>query len=154
MIMHKAQTSKPLNGLRKKLILLLLMTSGAFAVDGAKVFEDNCKSCHLGTVTEGELKQHFKTGSIKAPPMVKIANRLKDSISINIPNDNAEEIHRFTVISFIKEYMKKPSWDYYMCDAPAINRFEVMPAQTQLTPEESQAVAEWIYDYFEGKVIR
>lgn len=138
----------------KKIIILLFLASGLFALDGAKVFEKNCKSCHLGMVTENELKQHFKNGTIKAPPMVKIANRLKDAININIPNDNAEEIHRFAVISYIKEYIKKPSWDYYMCDAPAINRFAVMPAQTHLNEEELQAVAEWIYDDFEGKVIK
>ena len=138
----------------KYIMILLFLASGLFAVDGAKVFEENCKSCHLSMLTEDELKQHFKNGTMKAPPMVRIANRLKSAININITNDNAEDIHRFTVISFIKEYIKKPSWNYYMCDAPAINRFEVMPAQTQLTPEESQAVAEWIYDYFEGKVIK
>ena len=135
----------------KKLTILLVLATGLFAVDGAKVFEDNCKSCHFGMITMAEFKPQFKAGNVKAPPMVEIASRLKKTITINARNDNAEEIHRFTVISFIKEYVKNPSWDYYMCDSPAINRFKVMPAQTHLSPEELQAVSEWIYDYFEDK---
>ena len=135
----------------KKLTILLLLASGLFGVDGAKVFEDNCKSCHFGMISVAEFMPQFKAGNVKAPPMVEIANRLKGTITINAKNDNTEEIHRFTVIAFIKEYLKAPSWDYYMCDSPAINRFKVMPAQTQLKEEESQAVAEWIYDYFEDK---
>ena len=138
----------------KKIMILLLLASGLFALDGEKVFNDNCKSCHFGMITKAELAQRFKAGEIKAPPMVEIAARLRNTITVNTKNDNADEIHRFTIISFIKEYMKNPSWDYYMCDSPAINRFDVMPAQTQLTPEESQAVSEWIYDYFEDKVVK
>lgn len=138
----------------KKIIIILLLASGLFALDGEKVFNENCKSCHFGMITMAEFKPQFKAGNVKAPPMVEIADRLKKTITINAKNDNAEEIHRFTVISFIKEYVKNPSWDYYMCDSPAINRFKVMPAQTHLTPEELQAVGEWIYDYFEGKVLK
>ncbi len=132
-----------------KIILSLFLSTGLFAIDGAKVFENNCKVCHLGMVSQAEFMSQIKT--VKAPPMVEISNRLKNIIVINAKNENEEEIHRFTVISFIKEYLKHPSWDYYACNDSAINRFEVMPAQSYLKEEESQAVAEWIYDYFEDK---
>lgn len=138
----------------RKIMILLLLISGLFALDGEKVFSENCKSCHFGMLSKAEFMQHFKAGEVKAPPMVEIASRLKNTITVNAKNDNADEIHRFTIIAFIKEYLKNPSWDYYMCDSPAINRFKVMPAQTHLTPEESQAVSEWIYDYFEDKELK
>ena len=133
----------------KKIAILLLLVSGLFAVDGAKVFEANCKACHLGMVSKVDFMKQIKT--VKAPPMVEISNRLRNMIVIEAKNENEEEIHRFTMVSFIKEYLKHPSWNYYACDDNAINRFEVMPAQTHLKEEESQAVAEWIYDYFEDK---
>jgi len=133
----------------KNLILTLLLSATLFGADGAKVFQNNCAACHLGMVSKADFMKQIK--SVKAPPMVEISNRLKSTIVIEAKNENDEEIHRFTVVAFIKEYLKNPSWNYYACDDNAINRFEVMPAQTQLKEEESQAVAEWIYDYFEDK---
>ncbi len=140
----------------KKILLLILVASALFAVEGKIIFEKNCTACHLGMVSMAEFKPLFKAGKIKAPPMVEIAAKIKASININPigDNDNAEDIHRFTVIAFIKNYVTHPSWDYYMCDSVAINRFKVMPAQTHLSDEELQAVSEWIYDYFEGKELK
>ena len=133
----------------KKIVILLVLASSLFAVDGAKVFENNCKVCHMGMVSKADFMAQIKT--VKAPPIVEVSHRLRNMIVINAKNENSEEIHRFTMISFIKEYLKHPSWDYYACDDSAINRFEVMPVQTHLKEDESQAVAEWIYDYFEDK---
>jgi len=83
--------------------------------------------------------------------MIEISHRLRNTIKINPHNENMEDIHRFTVIAFIKEYVKHPSFDYYMCDDAAVSKFDVMPAVKGLRDEELQAVAEWIYDYFEDK---
>jgi len=133
----------------KLLTVLTLLSLSLFAVDGQKVFDENCKACHVGTISKAELKAQFKT--MKAPPMVKISNRLKKAITIK---DDDEEVQRFVVVSFIKEYLKHPSWSYYLCDDPAINRFKVMPAQTHLSDAELQAVAEWVFDEFEDKEIK
>ncbi|MEN8147428.1 MAG: cytochrome c [Campylobacterota bacterium] len=130
----------------KTLTAILFLTLSLFAVDGQKVFEENCKACHLGMVSKADFKAQYKT--IKAPPMVVISNRLKNTITIK---DDDEEVHRFVVVSFIKEYLKRPSWSYYLCDDAAINRFDVMPAQTHLSDAELQAVAEWVFDEFEDK---
>ena len=130
----------------KKITALLLLSLSLFAIDGQKVFDENCKACHLGMVSKADFRAQYKT--IKAPAMVVISNRLKKAITIK---DEDEEVQRFVVISFIKEYLKRPSWSYYLCDDAAINRFEVMPAQTHLSDAELQAVAEWVFDEFEDK---
>jgi cytochrome c551/c552 len=39
--------------------------------------------------------------------------------------------------------------DYFMCNPGAVDRFGIMPAQSQLNDDERQAVAEWIYDRYE-----
>ena len=130
----------------KPLIALLLLSLSLFAIEGQKVYEENCKACHLGMVSKADFMAQIKT--VKAPPMVEISNRLKNTITVR---DEDEDVQRFVVIAFIKEYLKRPSWNYYLCDDSAINRFEVMPAQTHLSEAESQAVAEWIFDEFEDK---
>jgi len=133
----------------KKTLLLMGMALSLFAVDGEKVFQTNCTACHIGMISKAEFMKQIK--SVKAPPMVEISNRLRNTIQINAKNENEEDIHRFAVISYIKEYLKHPSFDYYMCNDSAISRFDVMPAQSHLSEEELQAVAEWIYDAFEDK---
>ena len=125
----------------------------SFAVSqglGKEVFKKNCSGCHIGeAISKAEFMKQIKT--VKAPPMIEISNRLKNTIQIDAKNENEEEIHRFAVISFIKEYLKYPSFDYYTCNEGAIRRFDVMPSQKYLSEDELQAVAEWIYDEFEGK---
>jgi len=129
----------------KKIALLLVVGASLFGADGYKVYQDNCKKCHVELISKTEALKIFKT--LKAPPMVEVSKQLKNNIIIG---DDDEDVHRFTVISFIKEYVKKPSLDYSMCNPGAIESFGIMPAQTQLSEEERQAVAEWIYDRYEG----
>ncbi len=130
----------------KTITALLLLSLSLFAVDGQKVYEENCKACHLGMVSKADFMAQIKT--VKAPPMVEVSNRLKNPLTVA---DDDEEVQRFVVISFIKEYLKRPSWNYYLCDDAAFNRFGVMPAQTHLSDAELQAVAEWVFDEFEDK---
>ena len=133
----------------KKILVIFSLVSSLFAVDGQKVFQENCTACHIGMISKADFMKQFK--DVKAPPMVEISNRLRNTIQINAKNENEEDIHRFAVISYIKEYLKHPSFNYYMCNDSAISRFDVMPAQDHLSEDELQAVAEWIYDYFEDK---
>ena len=129
----------------KKVSTLLFLAVSLFGADGYKVYENNCKVCHIEMISKTETMKIFKT--LKAPPMVEVSKQLKSNIIIG---DDDEDVHRFTVVSFIKAYVKKPSLDYSMCNPGAIERFGIMPAQSQLSEEERQAVAEWIYDRYEG----
>jgi cytochrome c len=128
-----------------KTATLLFLTASLFGANGYKVYQENCKSCHIEMISKTETLKIFKT--LKAPPMVEVSKQLKNNIMIG---DDDEDVHRFTVVSFIKAYVKKPSLDYSMCNPGAIERFGIMPAQSQLSEEERQAVAEWIYDRYEG----
>lgn len=128
----------------KKITSLLLLTGSLFGADGYKVYQNNCAACHIEMISKSETLKKFKT--LKAPPMVEVSKQLKSTIIISSED---EEVHRFVTIAFIKEYIKNPSLDYFMCNAGAVDRFGVMPAQSQLTEEERQAVAGWIYDRYE-----
>jgi hypothetical protein len=129
----------------KNIAALLILTVSLFGADGYKVYQNNCQKCHLEMISMEETMKVFKT--LKAPPMVEVSKQIKQNIIIKEDDD---DIHRFATIAFIKEYIKKPSLDYSMCNPGAIDRFGIMPAQTRLSEEERQAVAEWIYDRYEG----
>ena len=125
----------------------LLLGASLFAVDGYKVYQETCKACHVEMITAAETMKIFKT--LKAPPMVEVSNQLKKTIIIKGAKAGDEDIHRFATIAFIKQYLQRPSIDYFMCNPGAVDRFGVMPAQSHLSEEERQAVAEWIYDRYE-----
>jgi len=129
----------------KKLAILLWGAVSLFGVDGYDVYKNNCAACHVEMISKAEVLKTFN--KLKAPPMVEVSRQLKDTIIIKGDDD---EVHRFVTIAFIKEYIKNPSLDYFMCNAGAVDHFGVMPAQSHLNDAERQAVGEWIYDRYEG----
>ncbi len=117
-------------------------------VYGEKVFDKACASCHIKMISKPELMKIFKT--VKAPPMIEVSSQLKDNIKI--VEDIDDEIHRAVVIAFIKDYVLYPDLDKSMCTGAALDRFGVMPSQKgSLSEEELNAVATWVYDYYQGK---
>ncbi len=117
-------------------------------VDGEKVFEAQCASCHIKMISKDDLVKQLKT--VKAPPMVEVSNQLKNNIKI--VDDLDDDIHRAVVIAFIKDYVEYPHLDKSMCQAMALERFGVMPSMKgKISEDELNAVAAWVYDYYIGK---
>ena len=137
----------------KKLGLILLMVGVSLVaaeqkVDGEKVFEKVCASCHIKMITKEETKKIFDT--VKAPPMVEVSNQLKNNIKI--VDDIDDDIHRAVVIAFIKDYVIYPHMDKAMCEAMALEKFDLMPSlKGKMSEEELNAVAAWVYDFYVGK---
>jgi cytochrome c553 len=125
----------------KYILVLIFSITALFAVDGRAVFDKDCSSCHRYKVSKYDFAK--EKHSLKAPPMNEISRRIKTRIKVY-----NEDIHRFAVVSFVKEYIKHPSFDYYMCDDTAIAKFDIMPAIKNLSDDEYQAVAEWVYDEY------
>lgn len=134
----------------KILLFLSLFVFSLYAVDGRDVYEKNCAKCHIDMISKAETLKNFST--LKAPPMIEVANRLKNYIQIT---EDDEDMHRAVVIAFIKYYITKPDITYSMCDPMAIEKFGQMPSlKGKITEEESEAVAAWIYDHYEEKEFR
>ncbi len=137
----------------KKLWLIVLIGTVSLMgaeqkVDGEKIFDKACASCHVKMITSEETKKVFKT--LKAPPMVEVSGQLKNNIKI--VEDIDDEIHRAVVIAFIKDYVIYPHLDKSMCHAMALERFSLMPSlKGKLSEEELNAVAAWVYDFYVGK---
>ncbi len=139
--------------MNKVIVLILALTLSAVSaeekvIDGEKVFDRACAACHIKTITKAETMKIFKT--LKAPPMIEVSTQLK--ANIKIVNDLDDEIHRAVVIAFIKDYVVYPHMDKAMCEAMALEHFNLMPSQKgKLTEAELSAVAAWTYDYYIGK---
>lgn len=116
------------------------------SLSGQKVFQKKCSQCHIEYLSKSETLQRFTT--LKAPPMVEVASRLKANIQIA---NGDPLVKRGVVIAFIKHYIDNPNIDYSMCHPGAIDRFGIMPSlKGKLSAQEKEAVAAWIYDRFEG----
>jgi len=137
----------------KKTGLILLMSAISLMgaeqkVDGEKVFDNACASCHVKMITAQETQKVFKT--LKAPPMIEVSGQLKKNIKI--VEDIDDEIHRAVVIAFIKDYVMYPHLDKSMCQAMALEKFGLMPSlKGKLSEEELNAVSAWVYDFYVGK---
>jgi len=137
----------------KKLWLVVLIGAVSLMgaeqkIDGEKVFDRACASCHIKMISSAETKKIFKT--LKAPPMVEVSRQLKKNIKI--VDDIDDEIHRAVVIAFIKDYVIYPHLDKSMCQAMALERFDLMPSlKGKLNEEELNAVSAWVYDFYVGK---
>jgi len=131
--------------LKSIILSSILLCSSVLAVDGYEVYKNKCSSCHVEMMKKSVALKNLK--KLKAPPMVEVSNRLKENIIIK---DDEDDIHRYLVILFIKDYVMNPQLDNSMCHAGALERFGTMPSQKgKLTDPERQAVAEWIYDRYE-----
>ncbi|MDD4854697.1 MAG: c-type cytochrome [Sulfuricurvum sp.] len=117
------------------------------AADGYTLYQNNCMKCHAEIMTKAEVMKSF--GSLKAPPMIEVSNRLKENIHIM---DEDNDVKRRVVIAFIKDYIDHPNIQYSMCEPMALEKFGVMPSlKGKLNNEQKEAVAVWIYDHYEGK---
>ena len=130
--------------MKKALLSILLLNSILFAVDGYEVYKMHCASCHVETMKEKEALK--KLNVLSAPPMPKVAQRVKENI---IVADEDDDVHRYLFVLFVKDYVINPLLDNSMCEAVAINKFGVMPSlKGNVNEKERRAVAEWIYDRF------
>jgi len=117
------------------------------AADGYALYQNHCMKCHAEMMTKAEVMKTF--GSLKAPPMVEVSNRLKENIRIM---DEDKDVKRRVIIAFIKDYIDHPSIQYSMCEPMALEKFGVMPSlKGKLNNEQKEAVAQWVYDHYEGK---
>ncbi len=139
--------------MKKFALLALLSFSTLFAaeltsddIDGYDIYNRDCKQCHVEFLTKSETMTALKAKKLLAPPMVEVSKRIQEVITVNLDN---EEARLFVHHSFIKAYLKQPDIFTSLCQDHAKETFGVMPAQTQLTDAEAQAVAEWIIDRFE-----
>jgi len=116
------------------LIALSLAPVQSFAQEnGESLFEQKCSMCHLKQRPSAE-----EMKNMIAPPMMGVMRHVKQA-----KPDRAE------AIAFIADYLEAPAQSKALCMPQSIARFGLMPSQKgNLTPEEAQTVAAYVYDTF------
>ncbi|MCH9814288.1 MAG: cytochrome c [Epsilonproteobacteria bacterium] len=59
----------------KYLITFIFLGTSLCAVDGEKVYQKACASCHVKMLTKEQILQKLST--LKAPPMIEVSHQLK-----------------------------------------------------------------------------
>jgi cytochrome c553 len=136
--------------MKKKIVLTIAFGmfgfTNLFGVDGYEVYKAKCSACHIESISKADVVKNF--AKMKAPPMVEVANQVKTNIVIA---DDDDDVHRHVVKLFIKDYIEHPMLEKSMCNPMALEKFGVMPSLAgKLSAEEMDAVAEWIYERYEG----
>ncbi|MDD3769435.1 MAG: cytochrome c [Sulfuricurvum sp.] len=130
--------------------LLAVSALYTWGAEGYAVYQKHCASCHVEMMEKKEVIKHLHT--LKAPPMVEVSNRLKENVIIS---DEDNDVKRRVIIAFVKDYIENPDIQYSMCHPMAIEKFGIMPSlKGKLSEKERQAVAEWVYDRYEGTLFR
>ncbi len=134
----------------RRWFMMLITASGLYGAQGYSVYQKHCRHCHIEMMEKKEVLKTFHT--LKAPPMVEVANRLRENILIA---DDDDDVKTRVTIAFIKEYIENPDIQYSMCHPMAIEKFGIMPSlKGKLTEEERHAVAEWIIERYKGVTFR
>ena len=132
--------------MKKLLLTPLLLTATLFAADGYSVYKAKCMKCHVEMMGHDEALKNLD--KLSAPPMVEVSGRLKENIKTT---DDEDDVNRYLFILFVKDYIVNPNLENSMCNSGAIEKFGTMPTlKGQISPEERQAVAEWVYDRYEN----
>ena len=120
--------------------LCLVLNNTLLAEDSAKVlFSKKCESCHM---TTKPTPKQFKT--IVAPAIMGVMNHVKKEFST-----------KQEAVSFIVDYVLNPTRKKSICMPNKLERFGLMPSQKDnITEEELQKVAQYLYDNFPPKNFR
>ena len=127
----------------KKLTLLfaLCAITGLFGAEGEAIFKAKCSACHMLTPPAGMMKGpgtlEFKNAmaSLKAPPMIKVAQMAK----MRYPEKES-------FVNFVTDYITNPDASKTVCMKKAIKGFGLMPPiGKSMSDAEKKAVAEWMY---------
>ncbi len=133
-----------------KILLIFFIGVQLNASDGYSVYKKHCMQCHVEMMEKKEVIKVIDT--LKAPPMVEVANRLNENIIIA---DDDSDVKRRVTIAFIKDYIDNPSVQYSMCHPMAIEKFGIMPSQKgKLNNDEKQSVAEWIVERYKKTIFK
>ncbi|MFT7880406.1 MAG: thioredoxin fold domain-containing protein [Sulfurimonas sp.] len=132
------------------LSFFLLLSSWIYAVEGKRVYEQKCASCHELYIPMSRLEKNFmekknRLLQLKAPTINQIVYRLKTRIGD--PNGD-QEIHRMEIESFLEEYFETPDREKSVCLPEILEYFETMPSMKgELNDEEFEAVVTFLYEY-------
>ncbi|WP_293446067.1 hypothetical protein [Persephonella sp.] len=114
------------------IILFLILFSFSYSEEyGYQTYKQHCASCHIEKTDETT-----DNLSLKAPPINVIARQIKYYYRTR---------EKFT--EYLIDYLKEPSPEKSICK-PCIYRWGIMPTVKDISVEEIQSVALWMFKNF------
>ena len=121
----------------KNLLYVAGMSTLLLANEASTLFNAKCAMCHVTS-------RPSDMSTLVAPPIMGVMNHVK----MTYPN-------KADAVKFIVDYVQEPSKSKAVCMPQKIQRFGLMPSQKgNVTPEELEAIASWLYDNYPPKGFR
>jgi hypothetical protein len=135
-----------------KTLILMILTISLFALDGEKVYDTKCLSCHSKYIPQTKLLENIKQENellkLKAPTIDELSFALKQRVG---DRANDEESHKLEIEDFIGEYLSKPDLNKSILPYRVKSFYKTMP-KLDLSEDELEVVSEFIYDYSEKMI--
>jgi len=119
-------------------------------IDGKKVYQQKCASCHQLYISPSQLMENFMEQNntilkLTAPTINQIVFRLKSRIG---DPKGDEDMHRMEVESFVADYLMNPDKEKSVCLPKVLRHFETMPSMKgKISVDEIDAVSTFLYNY-------
>ena len=131
----------------KELSLLLFLLLSACSsdvqheLDGAKLIEEKCASCHNLELPPKTFEEEV------APPMMAVSFHIAGFMQTP---DESMRIPK--AVEFVKDYVINPSAGKSFCDKKSLEDYGVMPSQKgKVTVDELDAIAKYMFKHFTQK---
>ena len=112
-----------------------------FSLDGKKLLEQKCASCHNLEMPPALSKDEL------APPMMAVSFHVYSFVK---PKDESQRMSK--AIAFVVDYVQDPSVEKSFCDKESLSRYGLMPSQkNNVTQKETRAIATYMFSHFTQK---
>ena len=126
------------------LVLFVLLgcdTKKPLNLDGKKLLEQKCSSCHNLDLPPKTFADEI------APPMMAVAFHIMDFIEVS---NDSEKVSKS--VEFVKDYVVNPSKEKSFCDKESLKSYGLMPSQKgKVTQDELEAIAKYMFKHFNVK---
>jgi thioredoxin-related protein len=130
-----------------KTLTLILIATSLFAIDGEKVFDKRCLSCHSKYIPQTKLLENIDQDNellhLKAPTINQLSYALKQKAG---DRTSSSEDQKLEVEDFIGEYLKNPDKNRSILSFEVNQFFKTMP-KLEISDDELEAVSSYIFEY-------
>lgn len=115
---------------------------------GYALYQDRCMECHVERIDPNVLMKNFEANNtilqLKAPSMNMLSFRLKQVLGD--PED--EELQRWEIAGFLRDYLYNPSPDKSICIEMVGASFSTKESMLgKINEEDIQKISEWLYNH-------
>lgn len=143
----------------KKILFLLLIffiyNLNANYIDGKKIFDKQCSSCHKPFIKISLLKENFfeknnKLLNLTIPTVNMLAYAITRS-SKHIGDENDPEMQQIEIEEYLKNYLENPDLNNSVCDEHILKYYEKKKAM-KISDDEAENLATFFMEYKKNRL--